>query len=368
MKRPVNISAAVILGIGTVFQMGMPGNSAAATPSTSASVTVSETDVHLVEDLATSTVSSTAKRRAGLTLAKKAELVAPCATLSFGDVFCLGLGYRDSLPHYGRLLRDWRSGGTGALPFRAWVEQRWAMSNRDRARAQATEVGDAQASLDKAMAVDAFIDSLDTDAPLPTMDSLSAQQTDLDRPAARTDPPEGSFRFIMSGHATKQAESYWCGVATFQMIEWADDDTKQTQAHWADELGTTSSGTAISSIVSLINSQTRWDNAAGYYIVQSVVGWSADRFFNVHQSHLGDGSPAPIVEHPLLSTTYFDYITRDGNGHFQVGRGFSDPADPTLQRPLESSSPGTRLTSTATATKRGDPSSYLQRGCFKRPR
>lgn len=296
---------------------------------------VSADDVAGITDLSHSTISRQTRQRADITLAQKAALVAPCVALSYGDVYCLGLGFRDNFPRYERLLRAPAGRATGGLPFRKWVKQRWALSNDARVAAQVEEVGDVEASLDKALAVQAFLDALETDHPLTTMDSLAAQDAETSEVATpRLTPPDGDFRYIMAGYATKQNNSNWCGPATFQMLDWADDDTKQTQTYWAGELGTTSSGTAITSMVSLTNSRTAWDNAAGTYIVQGVGTWDKDQFFNVHKSHIGDSTPAPIIEHPMLWTDFFNYLTFNGNGHFQVGRGFSDPADPDLDRTI----------------------------------
>jgi hypothetical protein len=131
----------------------------------------------------------------------------------------------------------------------------------------------------------------------------------------------------MSGYHTRQERSYWCGPATFQSIDWADDNQKDTQATWAADLGTTTSGTAITDIVRLTNSKTDWDVAAGAYIVQSVASWSTAQFLTLHRNHLGDEDPAPIIEHPKLLKMYFSYLRYNHSGHFTVGRGYSDNTD-----------------------------------------
>jgi hypothetical protein len=128
--------------------------------------------------------------------------------------------------------------------------------------------------------------------------------------------------YIMKGFQTSQDKGYWCGPATFQSIDWADDKQKDTQASWAKDLGATTSGTAITSMVKQTNLKTNWDLAAGSYIVQGVGHWNTQKFFTVHQNHLGDGKPAPVIEHVQLLKRYFPYLAFNHSGHYQVGRGY----------------------------------------------
>ena len=139
-------------------------------------------------------------------------------------------------------------------------------------------------------------------------------------PVAPVKLPTSSY--IMKGFRTSQEKGYWCGPATFQSIDWADDNQKDTQASWAKDLGTTTSGTAISAMVKQTNLKTNWDLAAGTYIVQNVGHWNAQKFFTVHQNHLGDGRPAPVIEHTQLLKRYFPYLAFNHSGHYQVGRGY----------------------------------------------
>ncbi len=128
--------------------------------------------------------------------------------------------------------------------------------------------------------------------------------------------------YIMKGFQTSQDKGYWCGPATFQSIDWADDKQKDTQASWAKDLGATTSGTAITAMVKQTNLKTNWDLAAGSYIVQNVGHWNTQKFFAVHQNHLGDGKPAPVIEHTQLLKRYFPYLAFNHSGHYQVGRGY----------------------------------------------
>jgi hypothetical protein len=153
-----------------------------------------------------------------------------------------------------------------------------------------------------------------------------------DPPTRTTPPPPGpptplkpvlpSSSYIMKGFQTSQEKGYWCGPATFQSIDWADDKQKDTQASWAKDLGSTSSGTAISAMVKQTNLKTTWDIAAGTYIVQNVSHWDTKKFFTVHQNHLGDAAPAPVIEHVQLLKRYFPYLAFNHSGHYQVGRGY----------------------------------------------
>ncbi|TDU83518.1 peptidase C39-like protein [Kribbella voronezhensis] len=152
--------------------------------------------------------------------------------------------------------------------------------------------------------------------PEPTRSTPSAPSTPV------VSKPLPSSAYIMKGFEVSQEKGYWCGPATFQSIDWADDKQKDTQASWAKDLGSTSSGTGISSMVKQTNLKTKWDIAAGTYIVQNVSGWNSQKFLAVHQKHLGDAAPAPVIEHVQLLKRYFPYLAFNHSGHYQVGRGY----------------------------------------------
>jgi hypothetical protein len=134
--------------------------------------------------------------------------------------------------------------------------------------------------------------------------------------------------YIMKGFQTSQEKGYWCGPATFQSIDWADDNQKDTQASWAKDLGSTTGGTAISAMVKQTNVKTAWPKSAGTYVVQNVSDWNAQTFFAVHQKHLGVYK-APVIEHVQLLKRYFPYLAFNHSGHYQVGRGY-DKANGTI--------------------------------------
>lgn len=156
----------------------------------------------------------------------------------------------------------------------------------------------------------------------PSKPAPSTPQT----PAAPVKTPASAY--IMKGFQTSQEKGYWCGPATFQSIDWADDNQKDTQASWAKDLGSTTGGTAISAMVKQTNAKTTWPKSAGTYVVQNVSDWNAQTFFTVHQKHLGVYK-APVIEHVQLLKRYFPYLAFNHSGHYQVGRGY-DKANGTI--------------------------------------
>jgi hypothetical protein len=137
----------------------------------------------------------------------------------------------------------------------------------------------------------------------------------------KSEVPYPPARAIMLGYAVEQERSYWCGPATIQSIDWANDGGKDSQTYWSGRLGTTTSGSAISTMVSLINSDTTWDNSAGPYAVASTVGKDATWMMNVFRYNVGlQGSP--VLLHPQLLHAYHPWVTYDHGGHFQPGIGY----------------------------------------------
>lgn len=135
-------------------------------------------------------------------------------------------------------------------------------------------------------------------------------------------PGAPSSRYLIYSAYREQTKSYYCGPATFQAIDGGDDGGFESQDYWAGQLGTTTDGTAISSIVSAINSYTAWDNLAGTYAEISTVGKTSSWYFDVHQINIGlDG--AILVEHVRLEKQFYPYLAYNASGHFQTGRGYS---------------------------------------------
>jgi hypothetical protein len=260
-----------------------------------------------------------------VTVAQQANQMMRCFKLD-EENYCLGLGFVDKVPDGAQLSAAVTTpavsaGGvsadgveqgisTGDQSPGALVAERAALPRSLRVSAELEEMRTAWDGRDKARAL---------------------RLLGLGTPT-RTAPPPGpptpltaalpSSSYIMKGYQTSQEKGYWCGPATFQSIDWADDHQKDTQASWAKDLGSTSSGTAISAMVKQTNLKTKWDIAAGTYIVQNVGHWDTKKFFTVHQNHLGDAAPAPVIEHVQLLKRYFPYLAFNHSGHYQVGRGY----------------------------------------------
>jgi hypothetical protein len=272
-------------------------------------------------------------------LADQSKQVMRCFKLETEN-YCLGLGFVDQLPSGAQLSEmsaapdgaaSEQDTATGALTPAQFVTQRSSLSDSVRLNAELEEMQAAWDGRDKARAL------RELDAPASTSEQVVPEQTPIPERSTPTTPvspdpskPPASVpavklpssSYIMNGFQTSQDKGYWCGPATFQSIDWADDKQKDTQASWAKDLGATTSGTAISAMVKQTNLKTNWDLAAGSYIVQNVGHWNTQKFLAVHQSHLGDGKPAPVIEHVQLLKRYFPYLAFNHSGHYQVGRGY----------------------------------------------
>jgi hypothetical protein len=138
---------------------------------------------------------------------------------------------------------------------------------------------------------------------------------------------------VLSRHrVAEQHRTYWCGPGTMQMIAWGWQDERKTQRHWADRLGTTSSGTAITDMVRVVNQSTGYDreSRAGTYITLDISDWSYRKWALLNMRHVVDYR-APLVLHPILLKKYYPYLDDDASGHFQAGRGYDKNGDKPLQ-------------------------------------
>ncbi|GAB3954660.1 hypothetical protein GCM10029976_097390 [Kribbella albertanoniae] len=256
--------------------------------------------------------------------------------------YCLGLGFVDKLPTGAQLQEtvtapevsaDEDDGveqdiDTGDQTPQSFVAERAALPRSERVDVELDEMKAAWEGREKARALRLLDDSTSartsstSDAtPTPTPTPTRTVPTTAPQPPVQVVKlPKSSY--IMKGFQTSQEKGYWCGPATFQSIDWADDKQKDTQKSWAKDLGATSSGTGITAMVKQTNLKTEWDVAAGTYIVQNVSHWNTQKFFTVHQKHLGDGKPAPVIEHVQLLKRYFPYLAFNHSGHYQVGRGY----------------------------------------------
>jgi hypothetical protein len=120
-----------------------------------------------------------------------------------------------------------------------------------------------------------------------------------------------------------QHRTYWCGPTSMQMIAWGWSGERRSQQHWANRLGTTTSGSSITDMVRVVNQDTGYDKEkyAGPYITLDISDWSFKEWRLLMARHVVDYR-APVVLHPVLLTQYYPYLDHDGSGHFQVGRGY----------------------------------------------
>ena len=80
------------------------------------------------------------------------------------------------------------------------------------------------------------------------------------RPKRMRDYPQRST-VMSTDRVQAQVRTYWCGPTTMQMIAWGWSGEKRKQQHWARRLGTTTSGSAITDMVRVVNQDTGWDRA-----------------------------------------------------------------------------------------------------------
>ncbi len=136
---------------------------------------------------------------------------------------------------------------------------------------------------------------------------------------------------LSTRRVAEQERTYWCGPTTMQMIAWSWKKYDAGQAHWADRLGTTTQGTAITDMVRVVNSSTGWDRPeyAGPYIPLDIGDYSFPQWKLLLMRHIVDYK-APIVLHPILLQEFYPYLDDDASGHFQVGRGYDKRGHKTL--------------------------------------
>lgn len=163
-------------------------------------------------------------------------------------------------------------------------------------------------------------------SPSASATSTSAPTTDATHKTAKDYPDRD--KILDPADVAEQTRTYWCGPTSMQMIAWGWKGRKQGQLHWARKIGTTTSGSDISAIVSVINSSTGWDRPdhAGPYITLDVGDWRYHRWFMLVMRHIHDYR-APILMHPILLKRYFPYLDDDASGHYQVGRGYDKRGD-----------------------------------------
>lgn len=275
--------------------------------------------------------------------------VVRCATFE-GQRYCLGTGWttrtqaevRAGLTRLAtrQAARTVMTTGTGDLSALAALRQAARLSPHARAAAQRAELTQAARSVAKVWLLRHQIQGV----PLPDRFFLrhpevrraSAAEPSRGPASARSPGPESGARKVKHWrdyprkgavldpkHVAQQHLSYWCGPTSMQMITWGWSDHRRSQAHWARQLGTTTSGTSITSMVRVVNHDTGWDKPsyAGPYITLDIRSWTFREWMLLIARHIVDYR-APVILHPVLLARFYPYLDHDGSGHFQVGRGY----------------------------------------------
>jgi hypothetical protein len=267
-----------------------------------------------------------------------------CATFE-GQRYCLGSGWTDrtqaqvrasaaALLH-GPAARRTTATDTGDLSAYDALRQAARRSPAQRARAERAELTQAARSVAKVWLIRHQIQGV----PLPS--GFFARHPEVRRTAGvagRTGTGQdggGANRrkhwrdyprratVLNPHHVAPQHRTYWCGPTTMQMIAWGWQHHRRSQLHWARRLGTTTDGSAITSMVRVVNQATGYDKAsyAGPYITLDIGDWSFAQWKLLIARHVVDYR-APVVLHPVLLQQFYPYLDHDGSGHFQVGRGY----------------------------------------------
>jgi Peptidase_C39 like family len=155
-----------------------------------------------------------------------------------------------------------------------------------------------------------------------TTSTTTAAEPASARPKTASDYPQRAA-ILSTRRVAEQVRTYWCGPSTMQMIAWGWKKFDRGQTHWADRLGTTTAGTAITDMVRVVNESTGWDRPeyAGPYIPLDIGDYSFAQWKLLQMRHIVDYK-APVVLHPILLKKYYPYLDDDASGHFQVGRGY----------------------------------------------
>jgi hypothetical protein len=294
--------------------------------------TISEQDRAAIEELLAHSPRSVQARRPA---ALARELVR-CTTFE-GQQYCLGIGWTDADPQavQARVARTRpynahavSTESTGDLSTAALLEQRAAMPADERLAVERAELAAAAGSVAKVVLLRHQI--LGEPLPAGFLDRHPEARAPASKAATTTstktkglkDYPRRS-KVLNWKQIREQRTTYWCGPTTMQAIAWGWQGKRRSQAHWADRLGTTSSGTAISEIVRVVNKATGYDREkyAGKYIVLDISDWSFKKWLLLQMRHIEDYR-APVVLHPILLKKFYPYLDDDASGHFQVGRGY----------------------------------------------
>jgi hypothetical protein len=269
--------------------------------------------------------------------------LARCAVFE-GQQYCLGVGWTEADPAdvqadaAAPTLQNGRAVSvetTGDLSTADLLAQRAALPADERLTAERAELEAAAAAVSKVVLLRHQL----LGEPLPTgfLDrhpEARAVATTTTGTSARETTDKGfkdyprSSKVLHWKHIRAQRTTYWCGPTTMQAIAWGWQDQRRTQQHWADRLGTTSSGSSITEMVRVVNDATGYDQEsyAGKYIVLDISDWSFKQWLLLQMRHIEDYR-APVVLHPILLKRFYPYLDDDASGHFQVGRGYDKAGD-----------------------------------------
>lgn len=273
---------------------------------------------------------SPARISARLAPGQLADRLSRCAEFE-GQRYCLGRGWTDTDPT--GALRTEAAGRslvretTGDLATHDLLARRAALSPAERLAEERAELLAAARSVAKVVLLrhhllgeplpEGFLER-HPEARATTTQPVTARS----RTKTLKDYPRSS-KVLKPRQVRAQRTTYWCGPASMQMIAWGWHDKRRVQKHWARKLGTTTSGTAITDMVRVVNNSTGWNREAyaGDYIVLDISDWSFRKWLLLQMRHVHDYR-APVVLHPILLKRYFPYLDDDASGHFQVGRGY----------------------------------------------
>ena len=214
---------------------------------------------------------------------------------------------------------------TGDLDLSDTLRRMASLSPAERASTERAELTAAARSVAKVWMLRHEIQGV----PLPT--GFSADYPEAGLSARSTTTGTKSFsdyprvgKVLRWRRTAEQTTTYWCGPTTMQMIAWGWQGVRKSQRHWANRLGTTTSGTAITQMVRVVNESTGYDreSRAGTYITLDISDWSFADWSLLNMRHIVDYR-APLVLHPVLLKKYYPYLDDDASGHFQVGRGYN---------------------------------------------
>jgi len=232
--------------------------------------------------------------------------------------------------------REQQGETTGDLDLLADLKRHQRLTPKAQAAADRAELTQAAESVAKVWLLrhqlqgvslpDGFVDS-HPEVALPEENATATPTATATPNKTLSDYPE-RYAVLRTDRVAEQTRSYWCGPTTMQMIGWGWTGVKRSQATWADRLGTTSNGTAITDMVRVTNAYTGWDrdDHAGRYITLDIADWTWPQWWKLNLRHYVDYR-APIILHPILRKEFFPYLDDDASGHFQVGRGYDKNGD-----------------------------------------